>query len=439
MNRPGFIYFLLFMLAALCSIPFLRLIGKKNQDVFEPVYVTTAYFILLFIVSTLYTISGGGKYIAVPLDLPTEDAVATSLIYLIACYSFFLVGYYSNFGKAIASSLPPPPGEWDSGKFKVIAPLMLCMGGISYYLLIQHFGGFDYYISHKQETLTGGGQQFFLDGVPLILQVFIVSFSLYLTKKRFFKLTFLVLLPALLIIGFLSGSKGQFMVPLMSAMIAYHYLKKKISLAAVAAVLVLFFAVTPLFNIYRGIGDYSRLQGDAQKSYLGMDVSGFMRNSMQRFQGIESMALIVRDTPDVMDYQYGKTFAYIAVAWIPRELWNDKPIISFGKIFALTYLHNWDLGEGTSAAATLPGEAYINFHFAGVLLAGLLMGVILRAYYEYLIKMHRGPPSVYLYAFSFLYMIVSWEFNIGGMIIIVLTNFMFFIVFSSLMGKRKTA
>ena len=286
MNRPGFIYFLLFMLAALCSIPFLRLIGKKNQDIFEPVYVTTAYFILLFIVSTLYTISGGGKYIAVPLDLPTEDAVATSLIYLIACYSFFLVGYYSNFGKAIASSLPPPPGEWDSGKFKVIAPLMLCMGGISYYLLIQHFGGFDYYISHKQETLTGGGQQFFLDGVPLILQVFIVSFSLYLTKKRFFKLTFLVLLPALLIIGFLSGSKGQFMVPLMSAMIAYHYLKKKISLAAVAAVLVLFFAVTPLFNIYRGIGDYSRLQGDAQKSYLGMDVSGFMRNSMQRFQGM---------------------------------------------------------------------------------------------------------------------------------------------------------
>lgn len=137
---------------------------------------------------------------------------------------------------------------------------------------------------------------------------------------------------------------------------------------------------------------------------------------MSRFYGIDSLTLIVRDTPKVMDFQHGKTIAPIFVAWIPRQLWEDKPTISFGKVFAEKYLGWYFAGTSTSASPTVLGEAYLNWQLPGLLLVALFSGVIIRMAYAWLIQRNFGMPAVFLYSQVFLYLFMFWEASIAGLL-----------------------
>ena len=97
------------------------------------------------------------------------------------------------------------------------------------------------------------------------------------------------------------------------------------------------------------------------------------------------------------------------MAWVPRQLWEDKPIVSFGKVFGETYLGEHFAGTGVSASATIVGEGYLNFHVPGMLAAAFLMGLVLRLAYEWLITRNRGGPGVFLYATLFLPLATAWE------------------------------
>ena len=94
-----------------------------------------------------------------------------------------------------------------------------------------------------------------------------------------------------------------------------------------------------------------------------------------------------------MDYQYGKTILPVFVAWIPRQLWPQKPIVVFGKIFSETYFFKWFTGTRAAASPTVVGEGYINFNFPGMLLVSFLCGIFLRSSYEYCIKRNFGLPE----------------------------------------------
>src|SRR4029077_11185016 len=189
-------------------------------------------------------------------------------------------------------------------------------------------------------------------------------------------------LPLSLVVGFLSGSKGAFLTPFLFILIALHYLKKPVrirSILAVGAVVVLVF---PVFNAYRQVQDVTQLAQTLQ-SGTPLDVESLAQVGMSRFYGIDAMTYVIRDTPAVMDFQLGQTVWPLTYSLVPRQLWPDKPTVSFGKIFAETYFGRFFHGTGIAAAPTVVGEAYINFHLPGMLLTALWCGFILRLAYEY--------------------------------------------------------
>lgn len=428
-------YYLISILGVITLIPLLGLLRKRNPDVFEPIYWASAYFFLLFVIRPIYDIKFGSPFLGdFPFDAKTQIAFNKALLLLIPCFLFFLVGYYSHFGKSVAKDLPRIPRTWDEKRFHLFVPVIIALGFFSYYLLIQFHGGNEYFISSKREILTRAGQGYLRLGVFLILFTFSLSLTRTMTTGKGKFLTYGILLTLTLVIGFFSGKKREFLLPMLILLVSYHYLKKRIRMRSVALFIVCVFLTFPIFKAYRK-GNLLNLPEGTLSIF---ETKSLTKSLMSRFYGIDSLTLIIRDTPEVMDYQFGATMAPVAVAWIPRQLWAEKPIISFGKIFAETYFRDRFSGTGTSASPTILGEAYINFHVAGMLWISLLCGLFIRTVYEYLIRLNFALPAVFIYSCTFLFLFKFWESAIAGIITAKFgLYFMVGMFFVILIGKRN--
>ncbi|MHA1291719.1 MAG: O-antigen polymerase [Promethearchaeota archaeon] len=391
---------------------------------------------LIYFFRSLYLLSGfpsqflGQK----PFSKEIIGAWNLSLIYLIISFVIFLIGYYSKVGVAIANSLPKLPNEWGVGKAKIFLPLFVIIGFISYFILFKYIGGFFYYLTHKSEALTIPGTSYINFGVAFLNYSFLIGLIFALKFKKLRKTTFLFLLPIILTMGFIRGSKAALLGPILAAIIIFHYLKKPLKLKHIFLFLLFVILAIPILDVNRGAKNLSNIS----KAFLVYSnpikpITIFMN----RFHDMDSMIYIVRDTPGVMDYQLGKTIAPIFVSWIPRQLWENKPTIAFGRVFGETYYKEFFGGTGTVPSATIIGEAYINYHVAGMVGISLLFGILLRIFYQYLIKNNLGVSGVFIYSSNFLGLSIFWEADFS--IVITALVFSLFLLFSISFLLSKTS
>lgn len=416
MDSLYLLYFLLTLLTMIILIYLIR-VNKNKKDIFNPIYASSAFFFLIFVVRSIHLLYYGSEFIS-KTYFTSETLVAwnTSLIYVVLSFVMFMMGYHSKLGPLIARKIPRINPDWSYIKVKLILPMLLVIYFASFLLLIQKFGGFYYYVANKKETLTTAGTEYLNFGVSFLQIAFIVGLIMVFKYSRMKIVTFGFLFPLVLANSILSGSKGTFLTPFISMILLYHYFKKPIKKKYIVITACLIILIFPVFNVYR----YSSTLTDVIETLSDIDkIADFKfieQHFISRFHGMDSMVYIVRDTPRVMDFQLGKTIAPIFVAWIPRQLWPDKPIISFGKIFGETYYANFFAGTGTAPSATIIGEAYLNFHVAGVILISVLAGIWLRVFYDYLINQNKGASSLLIYSQLFLSMVMFWESDIAGFI-----------------------
>src|SRR6185369_2811476 len=90
-------------------------------------------------------------------------------------------------------------------------------------------------------------------------------------------------------------------------------------------------------------------------------------------------ALVCSLTPSDVPYQYGATYTYFLVAFIPRAIWPDKPEAgTSNKFFGVNYgLTTVEGAKRTVFGVNLVAESYINFGWVGVLAIMALQGGIL--------------------------------------------------------------
>jgi len=434
MDNLGISYALIGAVAVACLVPFYVSLRTRSADLFEPVCWAAAYFALLFVLRPLYDLTLGSEFLGeAPFDQATGEAFNLGLIYALLSFCVFLGGYYSNLGTRFAKGFPRLPTGWDGGRSKIAWLLLLGLGCISYFALVNSFGGWTYYIDHKQETLTASGQGYTLLSTSLISIAFAMKLTRSLESRKRDYVVLGLFLMILLAIGFFSGSKGVFLAPIMVAVVAFYYLKNSIRFRHLIYLLPFILLVFPVFNTYRNYSFDDQVQVVPEDQ---VSVSGLIKHGMSRFYGIDSLTLVIRDTPTVMDYQFGETILPLFVAWIPRQLWEDKPVISFGKVFAETYMVEFFADTGTSASPTVLGEAYLNWHLLGVLLVALLSGVVIRSTYVWLIKLNFGAPSVFIYSQFFLYMFMFWEASIAGFLAERFASLLMLLAIVFMVGER---
>lgn len=104
-----------------------------------------------------------------------------------------------------------------------------------------------------------------------------------------------------------------------------------------------------------------------------------------RMSTINQLTQIVRLT-DENGFYNGASLDYLSYVFIPRFMWEEKPLVAKGQWFASEIGQGRWLESGrysNSINMTIPGELYLNFGWVGMVigcfLAGIILGLIHRA------------------------------------------------------------
>ncbi|MBT9131307.1 MAG: hypothetical protein DDT41_01612 [candidate division WS2 bacterium] len=445
-------YFLVLVLLVVTLIPVFIGIASKSFDIFELIYPISAIYFLYFGVRTLYILN-------FPADLhlmywghpPTIDfdIINLTLGYTIVGFVFLLIGYCSFIPKIMCKSLP---------RLRLLKSSLHGRGIVKKIYLIYAVG-----ILFRLILLSRGLGLFMLpEGADLtflnIMQVLsgfaIFGYALYsiwlfssskITKRKL--IPWLVMLTIEAGWAFLSGWKGAF-IPLVGIpLIAYHYLRQRLSiwrilLPATVGILILIFVIFPVINAYRvivwgegpvvSVGEFLSHMGIVHDKLRGYSWSEFqqisLRPFMNRMVGLDSFSMILMKTPEAVDFQMGGTLRYFFIAWIPRVLWEEKPIIDIGRWFAVNFF-NQPPGIQNSMAIMNIGELYLNFHILGIILGMFFLGIIYKIAYLYFVKYGKASAiSVFLYIFVF-FGLINIEGSIATIPVILLqTLFLLFLI-----------
>ncbi len=146
-----------------------------------------------------------------------------------------------------------------------------------------------------------------------------------------------------------------------------------------------------VFTIIAAVGLMSSLRKANQQDTVDLSVASSIANVVEQVTGSTyfmdvNVSAILVETMDPRYTLYGETYTWWTFGWIPRVFWPDKPSTDAG-----TYLKRDVLGHGSTSVGAInvtgPGEAFINFRWAGVAF-GFLLGVMFRSI-ELLLLFHR--------------------------------------------------
>ncbi len=114
--------------------------------------------------------------------------------------------------------------------------------------------------------------------------------------------------------------------------------------------------------------------------------------SVARISLLNQTANVVELTPSVVPYQYGWLYSYMAITWIPRFVWPDKPSMSeANQYYQVAYglTAEDDLGR-VSVSAGLLTEGFMNFGWAGVMGIMFLTGIFFDFYQKTFLSKTSG-------------------------------------------------
>ncbi|MCU1265057.1 MAG: hypothetical protein JWM21_1375 [Acidobacteria bacterium] len=137
---------------------------------------------------------------------------------------------------------------------------------------------------------------------------------------------------------------------------------------------------------------------------------------------IHTFAHIYSLTPSVVPYQYGDTYRYLTITWVPRILWPEKPIANAANnYYAVAYDISTEEGVKTSSfGATLMGEGYMNFGIAGVVILMAFLGLVTSLLEDVFAGAQSGAGGQAIFLATFVYFLngigTSAEMLFGALI-----------------------
>jgi oligosaccharide repeat unit polymerase len=409
-------------------------VRAPQRDLLSPLYPAVCYFILLFVVRPLWDVEFGSPFLGDwPFEPDTSLAFVRSLFYAVFGLCLFLLGYSSPLGQKIGSILPRLPSRWNQASSSITIGLLTFLGAASLGALATFHGGWNAFVADRAAALTAPGQEYLRQGVALIPAAFLLALTLSIGSSR--RAWLIVVAGGLILaaLGIASGSKFEVLYPVLATVMAKHYLGGlKIGVRHVVVLALAAVVAFPILNNLRHSDSFESALSDT--TWSASEVS---QHLMARFYGIDALTLCVRDTPAVLDFQYGGTITPILTAWIPRALYPEKSVVSFGKIFAELYMGEHFAGTGTSASPTLLGDAYINFHIPGILIVSFLYGVLVRSLYTWTILLYFGAPAVFLYLAVLPLCATAWEGAVGATLVLAAAKIVPLLVIIWLAGEWR--
>ncbi|MEN3036861.1 MAG: O-antigen polymerase [Candidatus Methanosuratincola petrocarbonis] len=439
-------YILIILLTLSIVLPVILRFIKKSFDLAEPAVWFAFYYFTLFVMRAVYDLSFGSDILGFKPDTSDLQLLNSSLLVATIGIIAFWVGYHLRVGRTLSNLIPKLPRAWNQNNALHIGVLFVAIGWLSRIILTVYLSGglIAWLTSDKYVLLTraAGTQYLNLFSSLAIIGLFILILYWINSSYKNYLVKYIILVFFILDVFYriFSGSRFQLINLLISICIIYYMSSKRgynVSLKYLNFLLILgvaFVIAYPVLSILRG--GVSNLDAALSRVYE------FWINPLTIFQiigarqhGLDSLALIMDKVPKEEPFTLGSELLLIVVAWIPRQIWPDKPITSIGKIFYERFFPPI-FHEGTSAAPTLPGEFYWAFGIFGVILGMLFIGILWRFLHEYLVKPKGNISNALMVSVIFSSFFIPAEQTIVGLLTMHLPVF-FIVLFISATIKGR--
>lgn len=388
-----------------CAAPSVNDLAKRRFDAGAPIHYFSAYLALSIGVRGLAVLAGGSYILSPVFDI--NSPVFTRLViyaYAIAILGIlaFLVGYYGPWERRL--SLQTTIVNTSFSRRRIICSAMIAgvIGGAGFYLHVASLGGNLLRAIHQlSDTVTqqGGTQYLYFPMMWFWVAGFLTTWSLLISKghsRPYLLFACFSLLVAILYL--VTSSKWMVFSIVMSMFLSYHYLRRRMSPLLLLSILFIFAAMWPAFYAYQDIqGDFSMWWTSIQRKAD----QGWFTLVLGRSYGMDSFLLILSQVRGWQDLRLGSTLADALYFFVPRQLWDAKPV-SFSRQFAVEFLGHTKIAESGFASPSLIGELYLNWHFVGVVGGMFLVGVLQRVSYFFVRRNQHDPSAVLLYAMTML-------------------------------------
>ena len=367
---------------------FLCLIGpawyewqRGSLDYFETIHVIGFIYFVFFGMGAVWTL---GDPVNIAYDRYLLPYIPQATLYCLLGYLALLAGYYGPWsGRKTAWQFR----EYPRGTLFLFIPGAIGLVG----LISEAAWHWSTKLAVKLSAIVSTCSQF----APLYIfawaLAWIMFFSGQATRGQR-RLLLFVFCPATAMLLFLLLNNKSITISLAGVpLIALWYARRHVPWTTlIVLVLVLVFVIFPFHNTYRLL---DARMSTSQRVSLTSSIIGdwsyneYMLRSMitvkQRLSLINSVAVVIRDVGRWVPYAKGETlFLPTLVFFVPRLLWPDKPMLTFGREFGQKFRVVRVFDKETAIASSVPGELYWNFDLVGILVGMALWGMAMRFFYR---------------------------------------------------------
>jgi hypothetical protein len=407
--------------------------NSASLDLFSPLTLAAAYFVLYFAVRSLYLCAA--PFVTRLGRNPYDDYLPAALWCACMGYLSFLAGFSSNIAKSWKRHLPVATLQL-SPRLPALRLLLLIFVGLGSLAYLFKIGvAVGNYGSLEFQRHPPPGLVVLLENLLDLSWVVICVYLVVPTKKSRHWETWAVLGISLGILCLklaISGGKVGLIQPLMEAAIVIHYGKRRFRIweALVIGVpaLMLAFGVVNFYRFVvigqtgspKTLSDIvSRISSAAtmlNSKQAARTQASALEQMVDRNAGTDALALIMKYTPHPFPYASGRPWLQIPMTFVPRQVWRNKPINIPSAEFEATYMGVPSNYNGFTSMQLI-GDLYRNFSWAGALGGMFFLGVLLRLFYLFCSPSRANTAGLFLYAALFPEVIHSLESDAGYAVI----------------------
>lgn len=362
---------------------------RKEYDLFEPLSFIVFTTLMGTFLRTLYIlfVNNDNTTDYLMLSKPPQALLPAVLIILLGLTSF-TVGYSFHVRPFSLGRLRfLRQDSWSVPRLTLVVVVLSLVSFVAIFLYTRRLGISITSLSDlsaKRRLIVEGAAEFqfaslgyYLWGAELLSYVFYVLFAILMFSKRklISPLGMFTLLTGALAVAFpiITSSRTEVLLPLIYALMMWHYLRQKISPWMLFGVTGMLLSALVLLGALRAIG-----QGNVERitEYVGLESVLGSRHWLD----ISKTAHILQAIPEKLDYEYGATLMTWLVAPIPRTLWPEKPIIRSGQVIGQVIYPGQFVKTGVPPGFI--GELYWNFGVFGVIAGMFYLGLGLKVLYR---------------------------------------------------------
>ncbi|MBI4442270.1 MAG: oligosaccharide repeat unit polymerase [Acidobacteria bacterium] len=299
--------------------------------------------------------------------------------------------------------------RWNETRCLLLCSVLMCLSLWGIYLLVSEFGldiisanrGIDVNLSDYR----GRGVIRYVAALSTVVSVLMIAMIASSRKLRIAALLLLLLsLGSTLFFAFYVSSRGG-ILSLAVKLIAIVYYMKGFRfplikwLPALGGALILAAIISNLRS-----GATSGLPEE------GLDVMRVLSFPVLTTNFIDASKTghIMAAVPNRMDYQWGRTLSVVFWAWIPRELWPEKPVGNIDNTLGQIITEHFYLGSG-GLPPGLIAEMYLNFWYPGIIVSCFVLGRLLKRFDSTFRSHVSNRNAVVLYVTGFMWLGVDFS------------------------------